>query len=52
MKYTQWLNEWLENYIRPSAKVRTYERYGQIVKLHFQEVFDDIFLQKCIKKEP
>lgn len=41
MKYTQWLNEWLENYIRPSAKVRTYERYSQIVKLHIIPALGD-----------
>ena len=34
MKYKDWLEEWLENYIKPSVKTRTYEHYGQIVKLH------------------
>ena len=34
MKYITWLNEWLENYIKPSSKQRTYERYRQIIKLH------------------
>lgn len=27
MKYKDWLNEWLENYVKPSSKIRTYERY-------------------------
>ena len=31
MKYKDWLIQWLENYIRPSVKVRTYERYKQSV---------------------
>ena len=34
MKYREWLDEWLENYIKPSSKERTYERYCQIVNLH------------------
>ncbi len=34
MKYQDWLNEWMENYIMPSSKQRTYTRYGEIVKLH------------------
>ena len=27
MKYIEWLNIWLNNYIKPSAKERTYIRY-------------------------
>ncbi len=34
MKYQDWLNEWMENYIIPSSKQRTYTRYGDIVRLH------------------
>ena len=34
MKYTQWLNIWLENYIKPSSKERTYIRYGQLIRTH------------------
>lgn len=30
MKYKDWLNEWLENYVKPSSKIRTYERYQGI----------------------
>ena len=37
MKYTDWLGQWLENYIRPSVKVRTYERYKLIAELHIME---------------
>lgn len=32
MKYKEWLNIWLENYVKPTAKMWTYERYSQIVK--------------------
>lgn len=34
MKYKTWLLDWLENYVKPSAKIRTYERYYQICALH------------------
>ena len=34
MKYADWLNIWLENYIKPSAKPRTYTRYEQLVRAH------------------
>ena len=27
MTYKNWLNEWLEHYIKPVSKIRTYERY-------------------------
>ena len=37
MKYINWLNSWLENYIRPSVKVRTYERYKLIVEQHIRD---------------
>lgn len=34
MKYKEWLNIWLENYIKPSAKERTYIRYEQLIRTH------------------
>ena len=34
MKYTEWLNVWLENYIKPSSKARTYIRYEQLIRIH------------------
>ena len=34
MKYEEWLGIWLENYIKPSVKVRTYERYALIIDKH------------------
>lgn len=37
MKYIDWLVQWLENYIRPSVKVRTYERYKLIVEQHIKD---------------
>ena len=34
MKYKEWLQEWLENYIEPTAKSRTFSRYSEIVNQH------------------
>ena len=34
MKYIEWLNIWLNNYIKPSAKERTYIRYEQLIRTH------------------
>lgn len=34
MKYKDWINNWLKNYIQPSNKPHTYERYFQTCALH------------------
>jgi integrase len=34
MDFKTWLLDWLENYIKPSTKMRTYERYYGICALH------------------
>ena len=34
MLYKEWLSNWLENYVQPSAKQRTYTRYKEIVEQH------------------
>ena len=34
MKYEEWLKEWLDNYIKPTAKERTHARYREIVYQH------------------
>ena len=44
MKYIDWLIQWLENYIRPSVKVRTYERYKLIVEQHIKVKLGDVEL--------
>ena len=44
MKYIDWLIQWLENYIRPSVKVRTYERYKLIVEQHIKDKIGGIEL--------
>lgn len=32
MKYKDWLGQWLENYIKPTVKQRTFEHYEDIVR--------------------
>ena len=32
MKYEEWLDVWYENFVKPSAKRKTIERYGEIIK--------------------
>lgn len=32
MKYKEWLDIWLENYIKPSAKQRSYNAYAQMIE--------------------
>lgn len=34
MKYKEWLVEWLECYVKPSSKQKTYIRYSEIVSGH------------------
>ncbi len=34
MKYQEWLAHWLNNYVQPTLKYRTYKRYEEIVNLH------------------
>ncbi len=41
MKYREWLSEWLECYVKPSAKQKTYIRYSEIVFQHIVNVLGD-----------
>ena len=34
MKYKDWLHDWLDNYVKPSAKRKTCSRYVEIVEQH------------------
>lgn len=42
MKYIEWLNIWLNNYIKPSAKERTYIRYEQLIRTHITPKLGDM----------
>jgi len=46
MKYGEWLTEWLNSYIRISAKHRTIERYSEIINNHLIPSVGDIELQE------
>ena len=47
MKYGEWLTEWLNNYVRISAKHRTIERYSEIINNHLACHF---FLQLMVDR--
>ena len=36
MKYGMWLDEWFRNYIQPSSKIKTCERYSEIIEKHLK----------------
>ena len=42
MKYKEWLNIWLNNYIKPSAKESTYIRYEQLIRTHIVPKIGDM----------
>lgn len=46
MKYKIWLKEWIENYVKISAKVRTIERYEQIIDDHIIPKLGDLELEE------
>ena len=56
MKYKAWLGEWLELYIKPSVKGKTYRNYEEAVRLHISpqlgenemDALSGIILQKYV----
>ena len=46
MLYKKWLSNWLENYVQPSAKRRTYTRYKEIVEQHIIPQLGDFELSE------
>ena len=36
MKYGMWLDKWFRNYIQPSSKIKTCERYSEIIEKHLK----------------
>lgn len=41
MKYKDWLDEWLNHYVKTSSKQRTYERYRQTANVHIIPTLGD-----------
>lgn len=56
MKYKEWLDVWFANYIEPSSKKKTCERYSEIIEKHLKvklgeyelEELSPIVIQKYI----
>lgn len=46
MKYAEWLNEWLENYVTPARKVRTRELYESIVNRRIKPYLGEYLLEE------
>lgn len=46
MKYGEWLTEWLNNYVKISAKHRTIERYSEIINNHLIPSVGEMELQE------
>ncbi len=41
MYYKDWLRDWLEHYMKPTTKDKTFTRYTEIVSLHLIPKFGD-----------
>lgn len=48
MKYGYWLQLWLDNYVKPAVKQRTYERYGEIIERHVSGVLGGLELDELL----
>ena len=46
MLYKDWLTSWLENFVQPSVKQRTYTRYKEIVEQHILPQFGELELSE------
>lgn len=42
MNYGVWLNTWLDLYVRPTYKAKSYEKYEQLVRLHIIPKLGDL----------
>ena len=41
MKLSEWLNIWLNKYVKHTIKVRTFERYNYIIEKHINPILGD-----------
>ena len=46
MKYSEWLNIWLENYVKPTHKIRTFDLYRQMVEKKIAPYLGDYDMDK------
>lgn len=48
MKYGYWLQLWLDAYVKPAVKQRTYERYGAIIEQHVNVALGEYELDELL----
>lgn len=48
MQYRKWLNHWIENYIQPSVKQRTYTRYTELINQHIAPSLGELDLSELV----
>lgn len=46
MKYREWLKIWLENYVKPCVRERTYMRYEQIIRTHITPKIGELQIKR------
>ena len=51
MKYKDWLNEWLDYYVKPTTKERTYNKYRRIVENHINIALGDYEIAELTANE-
>lgn len=50
MIYKDWLKEWIDNYVKPICKMRTYERYSQLIDKHINKAIGNFDLDNLSPK--
>lgn len=45
MKYQEWLNKWIELYIKPISKARTVEHYEYLIEKHIEPYIGDLEIE-------
>lgn len=46
MQYNEWLKTWLTYYVKPTVKIRTYQKYEQICRVHIMPTLGDYELDR------
>lgn len=50
MKYSEWLKEWMENYVQLTVKTRTISRYSEIINSHISPILGDLDIRKITSR--
>lgn len=51
MKYSKWIEQWLENYVKPTMKYATYKRYAIQCNLHVLPILGNLEVEKIGQRE-